>query len=180
MLNQIKISKPASVSSANDAIEMLLGCHERIRHFSAVALKLAHAQGASPADIAEAADSLHRYFTVSLPLHEADENESLDSRLRKAVPDGDTVVIACNTMMEEHEHIDEVVERLVPLWMLVKNNPEKLDELAGEMCQLAGRLGELFSRHLQLEEETIFPALQRLLNDEELGGMVREMKARRQ
>jgi hemerythrin-like domain-containing protein len=178
MLNQIKVSRPSS--SIEDAIDMLLGCHERIRHFSSVAVKLAHAQGASPADIVEAANGLLRYFTIALPLHEADENDSLRPRLRRALPKGELAESALDAMVEQHEFIDEVAEQLVPLWRMVKSNPEKLDEVSGEMCQLSGRLNDLFSAHLQLEEETIFPALQRFVRGEELESMVREMKERRQ
>lgn len=178
MFNQINSLEPGA--NVEDAVTMLLGCHKRIRHFSSVAVKLSHAHGASPADLVEAAEGLHRYFTVALPLHEADENDSLRLRLCKAAPLGDPVSSAVAAMVEQHEYIDEVVERLVPLWLMVKSNPEKLDEVSGEMCQLTGRLDELFSAHLQLEEETIFPALRRLLNELELESMVAEMRARRQ
>ncbi len=177
MLNQINLSRK---STADDATTLLLGCHERIRHFSSVAVKLAHAQGASPADTVEAANALLRYFTVALPLHEADENISLHPRIRKAAPVGDLGGPAVDAMVEQHEHIDIIVERLVPLWTLVKSSPDKLEELAGEMCGLTSRLSELFTAHLELEESTVFPAMARLLTEAELQTIVQEMKSRRQ
>jgi len=79
MLNQIS---PAKTQPTNeDAVDMLIGCHQRIRHFTGVAIKLAHAQGATPEEVTQAAAGAHRYYTVSLPLHEADEEDTLRPRL---------------------------------------------------------------------------------------------------
>jgi len=80
MLNQITPARSAD-QSPEDAFDLLLGCHQRIRHFTATAAKLAHAQGATADEIRMAAASVHRYYSVSLPLHEADEEDSLRSRL---------------------------------------------------------------------------------------------------
>jgi hypothetical protein len=177
MLNQIKSTsaKPAE----QGAIELLLACHQRIRHFSGVAVRLAHSEGSGEGEIVQAADGLYRYFTVALPLHEADENLSVHPRLRRAVPPGELAGPAADAMLDQHQAIDELVERLLPLWILTRANPEKLPEVASEMCAIAGRLNEIFEIHLKLEEETIFPALQKYLSDTELAEIVREMQARR-
>lgn len=177
MLNQIK-----TISSANathEAITRLTSCHTKIRHFTDVAVRLAHSQGASPADIVEASDGLFRYFSIALPLHEADENLSVHPRLRRATPEGELAGPAADAMVDQHLAIDELVERLIPLWVLTRANPDKLPEVAGEMCQISGRLREIFDVHLKLEEETIFPALQKYLTPDELSAIVREMQERR-
>ena len=62
-------------------MDLLLGCHARIRHFTAVAVKLAHALAATSDEIRQAAEVVHRYYSVSLPLHEADEDQTLRPRL---------------------------------------------------------------------------------------------------
>jgi iron-sulfur cluster repair protein YtfE (RIC family) len=177
MLNQIK-SQP-NASESQDVAELLLACHQKIRHFSGVATKLAHGHGATEPEIAQAAASLHRYFSVALPLHEADENLSLHPRLRRAVPAGELAGPAADAMLDQHMAIDELVERLIPLWVLLKSAPGRLPELSAEMCALSKRLNEVFDAHLKLEEETIFPALTRYLNESELSEIVREMQARR-
>ena len=75
MLNQI--TPPRSPNQPpEDAIQLLMACHVRIRHFSAAAVKLAHAQAASPEDIRMSAAGVYRYLSVSLPLHEADEEDT--------------------------------------------------------------------------------------------------------
>ena len=177
MLNQIKTQPKAAAHQS--AAELLLACHDRIRHFSGVAVKLAHGHGATEPEIASAADSLYRYFSVALPLHEADENLSLHPRLRRAVPEGELAGPAADAMLDQHMAIDELVERLIPLWLLLKSAPGRLPELSAEMCSLSKRLNELFDAHLKLEEDTIFPVLSRYLSEAELGEIVDEMQARR-
>ena len=105
MLNQIA---PASAQpKSEDAVDLLTGCHQRIRHFTAVAVKLAHAHGASPEDIRQAADAVHRYYSVSLPLHEADEDQTLHPRLSPAADE--MVRHALLAMGDQHQAIDELI-----------------------------------------------------------------------
>lgn len=178
MLQKIKVSGISS-TKLTTAADRLKSCHDKIRYFSGVAVRLAHAQGATEREIVQAADGLHRYFTVALPLHEADENLSLHPRLRCAVPAKELAGPAADAMLDQHMAIDELVERLVPLWLLARSAPENLPEIAGEMCALSTRLNELFEAHLKLEEETIFPAMEKYLSDADLSEMVREMQDRR-
>src|SRR6202012_409020 len=108
MLNQI--SPLASQPKSEDAVDLLIGCHQRIRHFTGVAVKLAHAQGAAPEEVVQAASAVHRYYTVSLPLHEADEEETLRPQL-DAVGD-EKLRHALSAMADQHLAIDELLERL--------------------------------------------------------------------
>jgi hypothetical protein len=71
---------------AAGAVELLLECHERIRHFARLALKLAGTRDLPPAEVAEAAAAVRRYFAEALPLHAADEEESMMPRLRGRDP----------------------------------------------------------------------------------------------
>lgn len=175
MLNQIA---PASAQpKSEDAVDLLTGCHQRIRHFTAVAVKLAHAHGASPEDIRQAADAVHRYYSVSLPLHEADEDQTLHPRLSPAADE--MVRHALLAMGDQHQAIDELIERLLPLLVLVKNDPDLLAEAGGEMCAITKALDEIFRAHLQMEEEVIFPAIRSLLPESDRAEMLREMQERR-
>jgi hemerythrin-like domain-containing protein len=177
MLSQIKL--PSQASKTQSATKMLTDCHNRIRHFSGVAVKLAHAQGVAEAEIVQAAEGLLRYFTIALPLHEADENISIHPRLRKAVPVGELAGPAADAMVDQHLAIDELVERLIPLWTILRAEPAKEPELASEMCAISSRLQEIFTAHLQMEEETIFPAMDKYLSEAELATIVSEMQERR-
>ncbi len=175
MLNQI--SPLTSPPKNEDAVDLLIGCHQRIRHFTGVAVKLAHAQGATPAEITQAAAGAHRYYTVSLPLHEADEEETLRPRL-----DGlgdDRLRHALLAMADQHQAIDELLERLLPLLLMVQNNPQTIHAAGAEMCSITKALDEMFRAHLQLEEEVIFPAIRSALSAEVQSDMLREMQLRR-
>lgn len=158
---------------------MLMGCHERIRHFSSVARKLAHAQDADTVQVQSAAKSAYRYFTVALPLHEADENESLHPRLKRAVPPGDLAGPAADAMIDQHNAIDELLERLLPLLQLLERNPAKQPEVAAEMCAITSRLDDLFREHLELEEKVVFPAIGASLTEADRQSLAAEMQGRR-
>lgn len=176
MLNQIN-PLTSDEPKTEDAVGLLIGCYQRIRHFTGVAAKLAHAHGAAPEEIEQAAAGVHRYYSVSLPLHEADEDQTLQPRLR-AVAD-EPLQHALLAMADQHRAIDELIERLLPLLVLVKNNPDTLAEVGGEMCSITKALEEIFSAHLRMEEEVIFPAIRQVLPEQAREEMLREMQQRR-
>jgi iron-sulfur cluster repair protein YtfE (RIC family) len=175
MLNQI--SPLPSQPKSEDAVDLLIGCHQRIRHFTGVAIKLAHAQGAESEEVVQAAAGAHRYYTVSLPLHEADEEETVRPRLNAL--DDERLRHALLAMTDQHQAIDELLERLLPLLVMVQNNPRTIDAAGPEMCSITKALDEMFRAHLQLEEEVIFPAIRSGLPEGVRGEMFREMQNRR-
>jgi len=177
MLNQITPPRPSN-QPPEDALDLLLGCHQRIRHFTATAKNLAHAQGATHDEIRMAAAGVHRYYSVSLPLHEADEEDSVRPRLDAL--DDERVHHALAAMHDQHQAIDELIERLLPLLQMVERNPAALEQAGGEMCTITKGLEEIFSAHLQLEEEVIFPAIRAHLPSGDRTAILAEMQARRQ
>jgi iron-sulfur cluster repair protein YtfE (RIC family) len=176
MLNQIKPSTPAH-QPAEDAVDLLIGCHQRIRHFTAAAVKLAHAQAASHDEIRQAASAVYRYYSVSLPLHEADEEDTVRPRLDPIA--GERVRHALLAMADQHQGIYDFVERLVPLLQLLERNPGALPQVGGEMCSLTSALDEIFRAHLELEEAVIFPAIRETLPEDTRAEMLAEMQQRR-
>lgn len=176
MLNQISPAKPEK-NKTEDAVDLLTGCHARIRHFTGVAVKLAHAQSASTDEVRQAAEAVHRYYSVSLPLHEADEEQTLHPKL--AATAEERMHHALLAMTDQHQVIDELLERLLPLLVMVKSNPETLGEAGGEMCAITKALDEVFRGHLQMEEEIIFPAIRSVLPAEVQADILREMQQRR-
>ncbi len=177
MLNQITSQNSAQQSKTEDAVDLLTGCHQRIRHFTGVAVKLAHAQGAAAEEIVQAAAGVHRYYSVSLPLHEADEDHTLQPRLRPVADE--QVRHALLAMGDQHQAIDELIERLLPLLVLVRNNPHALADVGGEMCCITNALEEILRAHLQMEEEVIFPAIRKALPESTLAEILHEMQERR-
>ncbi len=139
-----------------DAVAALAACHGRIRSFAATARRLAEADASVPAsEIAAAAQAVHRYFTVGLPLHVLDEEESLRPRLVAAVG------AALDRMSAEHRRIEDALQALVPTWEELRARPGA--RLRDEALVRAARdLEALLEAHLVAEEREIFPALGRL------------------
>lgn len=184
MLNQIRAQGTAPAPAASladvlrsgdhsDAIDLLLGCHARIRHFTAMARRLAAPE--SPLDqISAAAKAVYRYYKIALPLHEADENQSVYPRLRAAAPPG-ALADANQAMVDQHVGIDRIVAELLPRWEGLEQHPEA----APATADLARQLDEAWRDHLELEERLIFPALRTHLSLQDRTAIRQEMVARR-
>ncbi|MCL2449920.1 MAG: hemerythrin domain-containing protein [Polyangiaceae bacterium] len=171
-------SQPARQGEPTEPTEALAECHERIRHFSTVALRLARSSNASPRLIADSAAALRRYFVSALPLHERDEEDSVTPRLLEVRP-GKAVEQALTRMAADHRAIDDVITALDRLWARVATHPTDLGNLSDELHTRALALASLFEGHLQVEEETIFPAVAELVPEASRKLMLREIRDRR-
>lgn len=156
-------------------LDLLLGCHERIRHFTAVARRMAENPSAPPEQVSDAAEAVYRYFHVALPLHEADENISLDPRLHAS----GEAVHASEEMVRQHTEINRVLRQLLPLWDALCREPEKLPGFTSRLLELITELEQLWEVHLRLEEETVFPAIKNLPPGD-VAAILYEMKERRE
>lgn len=159
-----------------DVVDLLLDCHTRIRSFSTLAARLAEVEGASEAEVAEAAAKVRRYFTVALPKHVEDEEESLLPRLMGKDPEVDR---ALQQMEDEHGRHEAPLRRLIELCDTLRQNPSSLPSLRGELGEVARWLVEEFEVHLRAEETIVLPAARRLLTAEELQGIHDELRRRR-
>lgn len=171
MLVSLGAKKPA-----DDVAGLLAECHERIRRFTALAGRLAAPEGVPPAELAEAARRVIRYFEEALALHAADEDLAIHPRLLAARPDLAEVL---DRMTKEHGPIDEAVAAGLPVWRALADDPARVAELAPALAEIAARLDRLFATHLGAEEATIFPAVAELpaAVQEEIRA---EMRARRE
>jgi iron-sulfur cluster repair protein YtfE (RIC family) len=160
MFTNISSSGPQDEPAASTPLEMLLYCHARIRHFMQLSRTLAEAQDAPPAEIADAAAALVRYFSQALPLHEADETRTLFPRFQSATPLGSPLREAAKAMVEQHKAIDELIAELLSLCGSISRQPERLPILSKRLRQVTSALDPIFTAHLYMEETVIFPALQ--------------------
>lgn len=128
--------------------------------------------------IAPTAAAVHRYFSVALPLHSADEDESMAPRLVAAdVPE--ELAEAIRVMSAQHADIDALLGRLLPLWDRLQQAPASLDEIRQPLASYTARLDALWDMHLTLEEEYIFPRAALALDQAAREAIVGEMRARR-
>lgn len=171
MLIQIGQQKESS-----DIVDLLLECHERIRSFTGLAGRLANCGPVSDDDVRDAAAKIVRYFSESLPLHVADEEESILPRLLGRNASLDETL---NTMRSEHDQHKPELESLIRLCRTLQYAPQQLPELREGLRATAGKLEREFLVHLEQEEKTVFPAIRTLLNVEDREAMLRELRARR-
>ena len=143
-------------AGGGDVVDLLLECHGRIRRFTEVARRLG-AAGADPAEqVREAAAQVRRYFREALPLHVADEDETIAPALAGRDPGVDAALAA---MGAEHVEHGPALERVVELCGAVAQDPRAISELGAELAVAAAALDALFEPHLAVEERTIFPAI---------------------
>ena len=159
-----------------DVVDLLMECHERIRHFIALAIRLANAENPSPDQIQDAAARVIRYFADALPLHVADEEESILPRLSGRAPDLDRALASVHREHSEHQTL---LEALLRTCRDLEDAPEKLPELRHSLETTASTLQRDFLQHLDAEEKVVLPAIRQFLTLEEQTAILAELRARR-
>jgi hemerythrin-like domain-containing protein len=170
-------SAPAS-DGPRDAFQLLLECHERIRTFTELAVKVARLPDVPAAERVEAVTRVERYFTVALPLHVEDEDVLLAHRMWEAGPSA-VALRALEDMSEQHRDIEALLETLLPRWQLLRDSPERHGELARELERDSVRLAGMMETHLELEERVLFPEARARLSPESVALLGAEMRVRR-
>lgn len=156
-------------------VGLLSECHERIRSFIALAQRVTQERLAED-DVRTAAMAVRRYFVEALPLHVADEEQSLTPRLRGRSP---TLDAALAQMGDEHSEHAAGLAELVSACEALAHDPGSAAARA-QLALTATRLGAAFDEHLRHEEVHIFPAIERELDQAAQADVVRELRARRQ
>ncbi len=169
----VGLGKPAA---ASDAVDLLLECHQRIRAFLALAIRLGGARTADAGEVADAASRVHRYFAVALPLHAQDEEVSIAPRLRGLDPALDAEL---GTMVREHREHERPLGALVEACARLSGEPGRHGELAAAIQAASEDLARRFAEHLAREEQVVFPAVRRLLDRAADAAVVTEIRQRR-
>lgn len=166
----------------DEPLGLLSDCHRRIEHFLEVLIAVhakAGGQALSASDRTALEGSL-QYFRTAAPRHTADEEESLFPRLRES---GDPVAAQALDAIDRLEHDHEeanahhaAVDVLVRRWLDAGTLPA-VD--AAELGDRLSRLQSLYRQHIGVEDQELFPAAARVLDEEQIGQIGREMAARR-
>ena len=162
--------------AGGDVVDALLDCHQRIRDFTSLALRLAAARGVADAEVRDVAARVHRYFSEALPLHARDEEESLLPRLEGLDPEVDRELAE---MMREHAGHGEPTERVLTACAALQRDPGQLEQVAPSLDAAARALQRHFDEHLAREERVIFPAIRTRLDRATQEAIQAEMRARR-
>ncbi len=162
--------------SDGDLVDLLLECHGRIRSFSVMARAAAERTDLPAGERADACARVERYFTEALPLHVADEEDSVLPRLRGL--DGE-VDRALQAMHDQHAEHEAALRALLAAAAVVRSRPDDPGPRTA-LAAAAAAIERAFAEHLRLEEEIIFPAMRRLLPAADLENMVAELRQRRE
>ncbi len=162
-------------SDPHDLVDLLSECHRRIRSFIALARQAGWRQDASADQIAQACVDVERYFTQALPLHVADEEESIEPRLRGLSP---TVDEALDVTARQHRQHEPGLTALLRATKLFRSCPHDA-AVRAELAVIAQALEEQFDEHLGIEERVIFPAIRELLSQKAQTSIVAELRRRR-
>lgn len=155
---------------------LIRACHDRLRFFTGLASRLATEPSLSDAEVREAAERIHRYFTEALPHHEADEDESVAPRLRGRSAEMDE---ALDRVAEEHRASAIHVERIVRMTAELAAEPGRRATLRTELRGIADTLLGFYQAHMAQEEQVVVEALERCLDSVEQQAILAEMRARR-
>lgn len=163
-------------------LELLSDCHRRIESFlRALSLVTEQAQGgALNSPQREGLQTALRYFREAAPKHTADEEESLFPRMRELSPDATRDALEkIETLEADHAAANrghELVEQLGQKWL--KENALSKDEIV-LLSETLATLQKIYSRHIAVEDNEIFPLAAKILNREQLASVGREMASRR-
>ncbi len=146
MLRSVRL---AAIPPDDSVVGALLACHERIRRFAAMAEAVATRPEAPAGERAEAAAGVVRYFTIALPLHAADEDESIGPRLR-----GVDAVRA--ELAAEHRAHDALIAPVVAACRAIVAAPATARP---DFAAAAAALTAAMATHLAREEAVVFPAV---------------------
>lgn len=161
----------------DDPIALLLDCHVRIRHFTALATTLAGAGEAPVAHRVDAANGLCRYFGIAFPLHGTDEEELLVPVLRESM--NAEVLKAVEAVPGDHRTADALLEALLPTWRAIADSPDGGPALLERLADPSARLQSHLAEHLIVEETLLFPEARRLLGPAEARGLREAMAQKR-
>jgi iron-sulfur cluster repair protein YtfE (RIC family) len=160
----------------SDIVGMLAACHDRIRSFIALARRLAETQGVSPEEVRDASERIVRYFSESLPLHVADEEQSVIPRLSGRTAELDE---SLETMHREHQMHDPQLQSLIQICRSLHSDPARIAEARETLRLVSTALERDLLSHLQEEERTVLPAIRTLLTNSEQNAMLDELRDRR-
>ena len=153
-----------------DPFERLETSHRRLRERLA---ELERAVGSSTDVGLDVVRNVLAFSERSVLRHEEDEEKSLFPRLSPIAELGGTLT----TLHEEHARQRDLWASLSEIMRRVTQNHMEEDD-AEDLRELVRHLVLSYEGHIRLEEESLFPAARRLLDDDARNEVAREMDAR--
>ncbi len=165
-----------------DPLGLLSDCHRRIENFLQILLRVAGEceGGEMSREHREALEAALNYFRKALPRHTEDEEQSLFPRLRETeasiARDALEKVAALEADHAEADSRHARIDELGKMWL-------EQDRLTApettEFREILAELREIYSKHIDIEDNALFPAARAALDARQISEMGREMAERR-
>ncbi len=159
-------------------LEMLHACHDRVRRSLDLLVRVCERLEAGHIDAAvhEAAADVVRYFDKAAPHHHEDEEQHIFPRVLSLAQDA-AVRAAVLRLQEDHLAMEQQWSRLrTPLAALARGHA---DAFGAEQLESARLFASLYTSHMVLEDDIVFPAAVVLMDEDALRAMGAEMESRR-
>lgn len=145
------------VTAEERPLELLFACHDKVRHFTALAGQLAlHvSRKGADAEAQQAAANILRYFELALPNHHADEEEDVFPALRTL--HDVQLAQAIDGLLSEHQRLDAYWQEVRP-WL----NCIAQGEAPAASPLVLPRFVADYPVHAEREEREVFSAIERL------------------
>lgn len=171
----------AKTHSFTDPTGLLSDCHRRVEMFLGTLRAVAEVIHRPPTEeTSRALETAVHYFAQAAPKHTADEEQSLFPRLRQMHnPEIASAFSKLDQLEEEHRwaaplHAD--VERLGAQYLSTGSLSNSEVEV---FRKAAASLASMYKRHIEVEDELVFPLAARLLSDADKSAIAHEMASRR-
>ena len=171
----------AKSHSFSEPTGLLSDCHRRIEMFLG-SLQQVAALLDKPLDT-EARSALEaslRYFREAAPKHTADEEESLFPRLRQMRnAELENAIKALDPLEQEHERADALHREVDELGRKCLNGDNLSVNEVKRFRTTVAELASIYSEHIKIEDEVVFPIAGKLLPANEKAAIAQEMAQRR-
>lgn len=161
----------------DEPLGLLSDCHRRIERFLTILQKVAldAPPESLPKMYREGLQTALDYFDKAAPLHTLDEEESLFPRITSN-PEAAEVIAHLERDHKDSEQYHQIVEQLGRSWLQKeKISPEARLKFTAAIDYLL----KLYGEHIVTEDTLLFPLAARLLDDQTLQEVGKEMAGRR-
>ncbi len=169
---------PSLLADFDRPLEMMTGCHERLRHQCALIERIAdHLQWRGPDEEAhDVAAYVAGYFDTSIEQHHRDEEEDLFPILEHHVPSRELNATRALLFRLRAEH-----RRLARLRTQMRARLAAVVERrdGGLTPEVAREFSGAYERHMALEEAELLPLARRVLDAQLMGRLGKAMARRR-
>lgn len=170
-----------SSASFADPTRLLSDCHRRIEMFLRVLLRVAEkADHPLDSETRVSLETALRYFREAAPKHTADEEESLFPRLRRFEDTAAKLALSRLDLLEtDHRNVAPLHEEVEKLGMQYLETGLLQSSQVKEFREAINKLGRIYSQHITVEDDVVFPLAAKLLSAADKRAVGSEMANRR-